>query len=99
MGALYLARWVLIPIALATLLTFRVHPLVGRLIRLGLGRGLSVGLVVTMLFATLGGWPGCSPELAVLSTHTPAYRATTSSRADAGADLGLPDSASTVASG
>ena len=44
----------LIPIALAILLTFMVHPLVAWLMRLGLGRALSVGVVVTMLFATLG---------------------------------------------
>ena len=53
-AALYLARGVLIPVALAILLTFLVHPVVARLARLGLGRALSVGLVVTMLFATLG---------------------------------------------
>jgi predicted PurR-regulated permease PerM len=74
-GGLYLARGVLIPIALAILLTFMVHPLVGRLSRLGLGRALSVGVVVTMLFATLGGvaWV-LATELAALSTHIPAYR-------------------------
>jgi len=74
-GALYLARGLLIPIALAILLTFMVHPLVGWLTRLGLGRALSVGLVVTMLFATLGGvaWM-VAKEVAVLSAHIPAYR-------------------------
>ncbi|HSE06154.1 MAG TPA: AI-2E family transporter [Methylomirabilota bacterium] len=74
-GALYLARGVLIPIALATLLTFMVHPLVGWLARLGLGRAVSVTVVVTMLFAMLGGvaWV-LATEFAVLSTHIPAYR-------------------------
>jgi predicted PurR-regulated permease PerM len=74
-AALYLARSLLIPIALAILLTFMVHPLVGRLTRLGLGRALSVGVVVTMLFATLGGvaWM-LTKEIAVLSVHIPAYR-------------------------
>ncbi|MEX2221018.1 MAG: AI-2E family transporter [Candidatus Rokuibacteriota bacterium] len=74
-AALYLARGLLIPIALAILLTFMVHPLVGWLTRLGLGRGLSVGVVVTMLFATLGGaaWV-VTQEVAVLSVHIPAYR-------------------------
>ncbi|MGH7415638.1 MAG: AI-2E family transporter, partial [Candidatus Rokuibacteriota bacterium] len=73
--ALYLARGLLIPIALAILLTFMVHPLVGWLRRLGLGRALSVGVVVTMLFATLGGalW-AVTAEVAVLSVHIPAYR-------------------------
>jgi predicted PurR-regulated permease PerM len=74
-AGLYLARGVLIPIALAVLLTFLVHPLVGRLEALRLGRPLSVGLVVTMLFASLGGvaWV-LSVELSVLSVHIPTYR-------------------------
>lgn len=74
-AALYLARGVLIPIALAILLTFLVHPAVGWLTRLGLGRALSVGAVVTMLFATLGGvaWV-LTAELALLSTGIPGYR-------------------------
>ena len=74
-AGLYLGRGVLIPIALAILLTFLVHPVVGWLTRLGLGRALSVGLVVTMLFASLGGvaWV-LSTELSVLSVHIPAYR-------------------------
>jgi predicted PurR-regulated permease PerM len=73
--ALHLARGVLVPIALAILLTFLVHPLVGQLTRFGLGRALSVGVVVTMLFATLGGtaWV-LGAELAALSVHIPAYR-------------------------
>ena len=73
--AVYLARGLLIPIALAILLTFLVHPLVAWLARLGLGRALSVGVVVTMLFATLGGvaWM-VTREVAVLSVHIPAYR-------------------------
>src|SRR5229473_5047315 len=54
-AALYLARAVLVPIALAMLLAFMVYPIVDRLTRVGLGRGLSVAVVVTMLFATLGG--------------------------------------------
>jgi predicted PurR-regulated permease PerM len=74
-AALYLARGVLIPVALAILLTFLVHPVVARLARLGLGRALSVGLVVTMLFATLGAvtWI-LAVELAMLSTGIPGYR-------------------------
>lgn len=74
-AALYLARGVLIPIALAVLLTFLVHPVVARLARLGLGRGLSVSLVVTMLFAALGAvtWI-VTAELTLLSTGIPGYR-------------------------
>ncbi len=74
-AALYLARGLLIPIALAILLTFMVHPLVAWLMRLRLGRALSVGVVVTMLFAALGAaaWV-VTTEVSVLSVHIPAYR-------------------------
>src|SRR6266436_938379 len=74
-AALYLARAVLVPIALAMLLAFMVYPIVDRLTRVGLGRGLSVAVVVTMLFATLGGvfWI-LMIEFANLSTEIPAYR-------------------------
>ena len=74
-AALYLARAVLVPIALAMLLAFMVYPIVDRLTRVGLGRGLSVAVVVTMLFATLGGvfWI-LMIEFASLSTEIPGYR-------------------------
>jgi predicted PurR-regulated permease PerM len=74
-AALYLARAVLVPIALAMLLAFMVYPIVDRLTRVGLGRGLSVAFVVTMLFATLGGvfWI-LMIEFSSLSTEIPAYR-------------------------
>jgi len=39
-AALYLARAVVVPIALAMLLAFMVHPIVIRLTKVGLGRGL-----------------------------------------------------------
>src|SRR5262249_5605718 len=52
---LYLARAVLVPIALATLLTFLVHPIVTFLSRRGLGRIFSVIIVVFLLFSILGG--------------------------------------------
>lgn len=74
-AALYLARAVLVPIALAMLLTFMVHPIVSYLTRVGLGRAASVSVVVTMLFATLGGicWI-LVIEFASLSTEIPGYR-------------------------
>jgi predicted PurR-regulated permease PerM len=74
-AALYLARAVLVPIALAMLLAFMVYPIVDRLTRLGLGRAVSVSVVLTMLFATLGGvfWI-LMIEFSSLSTEIPAYR-------------------------
>ena len=73
--ALYLARAVLVPIALAALLTFMVYPIVDGLTRVGLPRALSVTAVVTTLFLALGGvfWI-LSIEFASLSTQIPVYR-------------------------
>jgi predicted PurR-regulated permease PerM len=74
-AALYLARAVLVPIALATLLTFMVYPIVNGLTRLRLGRAVSVGVVVTALFLALGGvfWI-LTVEFSSLSTQIPVYR-------------------------
>lgn len=74
-AALYLARAMLVPIALAGLLTFMVYPIVNGLTRLGLNRAISVGVVVTTLFLTLGGvfWI-LTVEFAALSTQIPVYR-------------------------
>ncbi|HEX6080389.1 MAG TPA: AI-2E family transporter, partial [Methylomirabilota bacterium] len=74
-AALYLARAVVVPIALAMLLAFMVHPIVTQLTKIGLGRGLSVAVVVTMLFVALGA--ACwilMIEFASLSTQIPVYR-------------------------
>ncbi len=74
-AALYFARAVVVPIALAMLLAFMVHPIVVRLTRIGLHRGVSVALVVTMLFVTLGA--ACwilLIEFSNLSTQIPVYR-------------------------
>ena len=74
-AALYLARAVLVPIALAALLTFMVYPIVDALTRVGLPRALSVTAVVTTLFLAAGGvfWI-LSIEFASLSTQIPVYR-------------------------
>ena len=73
--ALYLARGVLVPIALAILLTFMVHPIVQRLTQWGLGRAMSVATVVGVLVLSLGGvaWI-LAVEFASLSTQMPVYR-------------------------
>jgi predicted PurR-regulated permease PerM len=73
---LYWAQAILIPIALATLLMFLLAPMVSRLERWRLNRGLSVTVVVLLTIAMLGGtiW------LAGLQVHNlvdelPRYRA------------------------
>jgi len=55
-ACLYWAQEVLIPIALAALLTFIMGPAVTALQRRGLPRVLSVLLVVTLVFALVGGF-------------------------------------------
>ena len=54
-GALYLGRDILVPLALAILLSFMLGPIVIRLRRLGLGRIPSVFAVVVLLFVVLLG--------------------------------------------
>jgi len=54
-ASLYLAQAVLIPVALAILLTFLLSPLAGVLERIGLGRHPSVILIVVLTFSLLAG--------------------------------------------
>ena len=54
-SSLYWAQSVLIPVALAMLLTFLLSPVVGSLERIALGRLPSVILVVVLTFSLLGG--------------------------------------------
>ena len=53
-GALYLAKAVLVPIVLAVLLAFVLAPLVGLLRRLRFGRTFSVIISVLLALGTLG---------------------------------------------
>lgn len=54
-GALYWARDVLVPLALATLVTFLLSPVAGALQRWGLGRVVSVLVVVVLAFSVVAG--------------------------------------------
>lgn len=74
-AALHLAREILLPIALAILISFLLAPLADRLERWRLGRIPSVLAVVSVAFAVLGllGWVVTS-QLIDLSTQLPQYR-------------------------
>src|SRR5215470_18098009 len=79
-AALYWGQGVLIPVTLASLLTFLLSPLVSGLERLGLarfrgGRAIAVALVVTLVFSTLGAttWVIAQQVLA-LGAELPHYR-------------------------
>jgi len=74
-AALALAKEILLPIALAILLSFLLTPLANRLERWGVPRVLSVILVGGMAFAPLGvvGWI-VTKQLGALSVALPVYR-------------------------
>jgi predicted PurR-regulated permease PerM len=73
-GALYLGSEILIPLALAILLSFTLAPIVIRLRRWGLGRIPSVLAVVLLLFvALLGIGSVVATQLADLATNLPTY--------------------------
>lgn len=74
-GLLHWAQEILIPIALAILLTFILAPIVMALQRRGLGRTLSVALTVALTFALLGGIGTIIVvEFRSLANELPAYR-------------------------
>jgi predicted PurR-regulated permease PerM len=73
-ATLYFARDLLIPLALAALLTFLLAPLVRRLER-WMGRIAAVLMVVTMIFSIIGmgGWV-LTQQLVDLATRLPDYK-------------------------
>jgi predicted PurR-regulated permease PerM len=74
-GALYVARYVLIPFALAVLLTFVLSPMVTRAQRWGLRRGAAVAVAVAISLAGVGGvgWLVAS-QASGLAADLPSYR-------------------------
>jgi predicted PurR-regulated permease PerM len=73
-GALYLGSKILIPIALAILLSFTLAPIVIRLRRWGLGRIPSVVAVVLLVFIGLASLGSViATQLADLATNLPTY--------------------------
>ena len=73
-ACLYWGRVVLIPVALAILLTFLLNPVVSMLQRLGLGRTPPVILTVVLAFVVLGGigW-AVTGQLTTLANELPQY--------------------------
>ncbi|MHB8901068.1 MAG: AI-2E family transporter [Thermoguttaceae bacterium] len=74
-AALYFARQILLPVALAALFSFLLTPLVTRLERLGIGRVASVLVTVVGSFVVLSvlGWILLN-QIATLSDQLPDYR-------------------------
>jgi predicted PurR-regulated permease PerM len=73
-AALYWLQAVLIPMALAVLLTFLLSPVVGALQRRGLGRVLAVLVTVVLALSVLGGigWT-LTRQLVTLADELPRY--------------------------
>jgi predicted PurR-regulated permease PerM len=80
-GALYFAREVLLPLALAILLSFVLTPPLLLLRRVKVPRVLAVGIVVVTAFAIIGGlgWL-ISREATKLAVELPSYRVTLSEK-------------------
>ena len=74
-ASMYWARPVLIPVALAMLLTFLLSPVDSALQRLGLGRVVSVALLAVMTFSFIGviGW-AISVQVKEIANHLPSYQ-------------------------
>ena len=74
-GALYLAKVVFIPLALALLLSFLLTPVVSLLERIRLPRGVAICMVMVTLCAAIGllGWK-TSSQFVDLTTQLPNYR-------------------------
>ena len=74
-GALYFGKELLLPVALASLFSFLLTPLVKRLDRAGIPRVLGVCLIVLAVFSALGGlgW-AVTGQFINLSDNLPNYR-------------------------
>ena len=74
-GALYFAQAILIPFALALLLTFLLSPAVSYLQQLRMSRAAAVALVIVLTFCLLGGagWV-VTQQIGTLASELPKYR-------------------------
>src|SRR5579871_567464 len=74
-GALYLAKVVFIPLALALLMSFLLTPVVSLLERIKLPRGVAIFVVMGTLCTVIGllGWK-TSSQFVDLTTQIPAYK-------------------------
>ena len=82
-AALFFAREILIPIAIAVLLSFVIGPLVALLRKLRLGRIPSVGVAVLLLLTVVAGLGGLiGMQVADLSTGLPRYQRTIAQKAE-----------------
>lgn len=82
-GILYFAREILIPVAIAVILSFVLSPPVKLLRRLGLGKKIAVGLVVIVTFAVAAGLGAIlAKQISDLASGTTRYQATVSQKVE-----------------
>ena len=82
-GVLYLAREILVPIAIAILLSFVLSPLVKALRRHGIHKKLAVGLVVLSTFLVAVGLGAVlAKQISDLAAEAPRYQVTVASKAE-----------------
>ena len=82
-GILFFAREILVPIAIAVLLSFVLSPLVKALRKLGLGKRLSVGAVVFATFLiAVGAGAILAKQISDLAADAPKYQTTVMSKID-----------------
>jgi predicted PurR-regulated permease PerM len=80
-GILYLAREILVPIAIAVLLSFVLSPLVKALRNLGINKQIAVGLVVLSTFLLATGLGAIlAKQISDLAADAPKYQATVSEK-------------------
>ena len=82
-GILYLARGILVPVAIAILLSFALSPLVKALRRHGVPKQIAVGLVVLSTFLVAVGLGAVlAKQISDLAAEAPRYQATVAAKVD-----------------
>jgi predicted PurR-regulated permease PerM len=82
-GILYLAREILVPVAIAILLSFVLSPLVKTIRRIGLGKTASVGIVVVSAFVvTVAVGAILAKQISELAADAPRYQATVTQKVE-----------------
>ncbi len=88
MGILYLAREILVPIAIAVLLSFVLSPPVKVLRSIGLGKTISVGVVVLLAFSIAVGLGFVlTKQITDLAADAPRYQATVTKKIELARDF------------
>ncbi len=87
-GILFFAREILVPIAIAVLLSFVLSPLVKLIRRTGLHKSVAVGITVTATFLIMASIGGIlAKQVSDLAADAPKYQATATQKVDRAREL------------